>query len=173
MRRTMNACAAVASVSIALYYCVGANLQAQGQDAAATTVARVEPPANPFPWPLVTASIGVVGTLSGTFLGGWLTSRRDAKAKQAKSAAVRQMLQTEIQHNLDQLREYSSGALPVQSHQIWQSQLEAVPASLTADQVQRVHNFYYELYGLKKLADARSDKLDGAIRKLLENGNPL
>jgi hypothetical protein len=128
----------------------------------------------PTAWPVVAALIGVLGTLLGTFAGSWLMSNRDRKAKDTRSKSVRQMLQTEMQHNLDQLRKWSSGApFPVQSNHMWESQLEAVPSALTPEEIRIVHRFYYDLYGLKKLADSKSPELESRIRQLLGAGNPL
>ena len=120
------------------------------------------------------AVIGVCGTIVGVVLGFRLSSRRDRKAKDEKRVAIHEMLRTEIQHNLDQLKEWkASTPLPVQSHQIWQSQLEAVPSALKPEDVKKVHSFYYDLYGLRKLADAKSPDLEASIRKFLHEGNPL
>ena len=131
-------------------------------------------PTSDFPWPVVASSIGVIGTLLGAFVGSWLTSRQDKQSKDTKSRSIRQMLRTEMQHNLDQLSQWSAGTpLPVQSHQIWQSLLESVPTAMTPEQIKEVHLFYYNLYGTKKLADSKSSVLDSSIRQLLHTGNPL
>ena len=129
------------------------------------------PPAD-FPWPVVAAALGVVGSLTGVFLGSWLTTRRDRKAKDERNKSIRQMLKTEMQLNLDHHVAWRTGLpRPVQSNQIWESQLEAVPSALTGEQIKRVHGFYYELAGVRKFFDEKSRELEKTIRSFVAKGN--
>ena len=123
-----------------------------------------------IPPPILAAFVSVCGTLVGVVLGFTLSSRREHKAKEEKRQSIREMLRTEMQLNLDQLEGWSSGPLPVQSNQIWQSQLEAVPSALNPEEVKRVHAFYYRLYGLRKLAES---ELAANVQKFVADGNPL
>ena len=112
---------------------------------------------------VIGAIIGVVGGIVGTLLGFLLNERatktRRQETEDKRAGAVRAVLRLEINKNLSELKDHfpASKKIPVQSHQIWQSQLPEIHASLDSAKIERVHDFYYELYGLKKLEETKVD----------------
>ena len=78
---------------------------------------------------LVGPVLGVIGSLAGVFFGFWLANRQRRQDEKDRAKAIRRMLQTEINHNVSELRawcedeESKLGDFPVQSNQIWSTNL--------------------------------------------------
>jgi type II secretory pathway pseudopilin PulG len=118
---------------------------------------------------VVAAIVGVILGFALSEVVGWI--RRNAEARQ-RAEAVRAILRIEIDRNRRELEAMlkSNGVLPVQSNQIWESQLRSGANALTATEIERVHDFYYELYLLKKVPAA---ELQSAVTKFLSKPHPL
>jgi hypothetical protein len=127
-----------------------------------------------IPLPILAALIGIIGALVGATATAVFTSWREKGSRERKNLAVRQMIRTEIEHNLSQLQAWETGTpLPVQSHQVWQNLLELVPGAFKPAQIAPVHRFYYDLYGLKKLQESQSPALAETVAQLRKMGNPI
>lgn len=108
---------------------------------------------------LVTAIIGVAGTLIGTILGFGLNSIQANQAKKQQIRAARSMISLELDRNLSLLRDYyevtQSAILgetrelefppPVWSHKMWESQMSLLPLALTVEELKQSHHHHTEL----------------------------
>jgi hypothetical protein len=120
---------------------------------------------------LLAALIGVGGLIAGFFLNEWAVERRYRRQRRETREAVRAVLQLEMERNVEALRAWRAGQpLPTQSNQIWASQLSALPAALSPKEIRAAHDFYYELYNLRKLT---SLEFDEALRRFLARPLPL
>jgi hypothetical protein len=120
---------------------------------------------------LVAALIGVGGLIVGFFLNEWAVERRYRRQRRESREATRAVLHVEMERNVEALRAWRAGKdLPTQSNQIWASQLPALPAALSPNEIRASHDFYYELYNLRKLP---SQELDDALARFLARPLPL
>jgi hypothetical protein len=120
---------------------------------------------------LVAALIGVGGLVVGFFLNEWTVERRYRRQRRESRQAMRAVLQVEMERNVEALRAWKAGKdLPTQSNQIWASQLSALPTALSPKEIRAAHDFYYELYNLKKLP---SHELDEALARFVARPLPL
>ena len=116
--------------------------------------------------------MGVLGVVLGICLSEAITFFRDQKRARGRAKGIRAVLSVEISKNRAELDKWlvAGGKLPVQSNQIWSSQLSSIPDAISADELRLVHTFYYDLYGLQKISP---EKLRDAVEDFLKPRHPL
>ena len=121
----------------------------------------------------------LLGVLAGFLLNEWAALRRRRRERAEAREAVLTVLRIEIERNREALRRRVPGKRPTQSNQIWESQLPILSTVLAGDEIRSTHDFYYELFGLRKsyeLHDQQKlglDELERTIDAFLQRPAPL
>jgi hypothetical protein len=130
----------------------------------------------PFSLVVVGPIIGVIGGLAGVLLGGWLANRQRGQEEAERAKAIRRMLQTEIDHNRNEIRDWCENEesklrdFPVQSNQIWSTNLPSIPAAVKHEKITELHDFYYERHVLRNYVNELKHSLEEAKKAARNEG---
>ena len=129
-----------------------------------------------LPLLLIGPFVVVVGSLLGVVLGFVLADRQRRKEEERRAVAIRRMLQTEIDHNIGELKQWvqdddpSLDNFPGQSSQIWETQLPVIPTVLVElEKITKVHDFYFRRRSLSEYAAEQRNLVSALLQSRMAN----
>jgi hypothetical protein len=112
---------------------------------------------------------GTVGVVLGVVITEILAWRRESAKVAKQRNAIYRMLGIEMAKNREVLRSFLTTPeenLPVQSNQIWENVLKSIAVVLRSDEIKNAHDFYYDLYCLRRLPKPKRSSTQGASWEL-------